>query len=272
MTRRALLVLLVFSFPLPGDCFGEEEPALPKPATKPARKNVKLPGILVDRQNRYVDLASRVCLNEGFLELVACTKGTKEHESIVAVEARPMHIHTALLLLGATNGNPAMRKQVGAEETRWIDIPPRGDPVDVFLVFKNTKGEMVQRPVSDFIAKSNERADEIGVNPNRQENDKANKNTKFPHTFLFAGSLLHGDGPGPRRYLADESGDVISIATFGDEVLCLPFHQTQENGALMWQIAPETLPKVGTKVTLRLRPQAKPNSKTQREETQRTHQ
>jgi hypothetical protein len=58
------------------------------------------------------------------------------------------------------------------------------------------------------------------------------------------------------------SGNVISIATFGDELLCLPFHQTQENDALMWQIKRKSLPEVGTEVTLRLRPKKKKTSGT----------
>ncbi len=221
---------------------------------KPARKPVKLPGMVIDFEKRCVDLEATVCLDEGFLELVACTKGSKEHESIVAVAARPMHIHTALLLLGANNGNPAMRKQVGEEEKRWVDIPPRGDPIDAYLVFKNSDGKMIERLVSDFIARSKERSDEIGVIENRRERTKAGKDKEFPHTFLFAGSHLRDNGKGPRQYLADLSGHVISIATFGDELLCLPGVQSHANGALMWQVDSAHLPDVGTRITLRLRP------------------
>ena len=221
---------------------------------KPTRKPVKLPGMVIDFEKRSVDLEATVCLDRGFLELVACTKGSKEHESIVAVAARPIHIHTALLLLGANNGNPAMRQQVGEEEKRWVNIPPRGDPIDAYLVFKNSDGRVIERPVNDFITQSKERPDEIGVVENRGEKNKADEDNKFPHTFLFAGSHLRDNGKGPRQYLADLSGHVISIATFGDELLCLPGIQSHKNGALMWRVNPKHLPKVGTKVTLRLRP------------------
>ena len=64
-----------------------------------------------------------------------------------------------------------------------------------------------------------------------------------------------------QEYLADRSGHVISIATFGDELLCLPEVHSQDNGALMWRIDPTHLPKPGTKVTLRLRFQKAPASK-----------
>jgi len=186
--------------------------------------------------------------------LIACTKETKEHESIVTITARPMHVHTALLLLGADNCNPAMRKSVGEEGTRWVDIPPRGDPVDVYLVLRNNEGKVVERPISDFVTRSEERPD---VPAGAEEGNAQQGDTKFPKTFLFAGSLLVGEGPGPRTYLADQSGNVISIATFGDELLCLPGIHAKANDALMWRIDASKLPKVGSKVTLRLRPQRK---------------
>ncbi len=249
-----LLMAVLSSIPISAD-----EPA----PQKPARAPVKLPGMLIDLQKKCVDLEATICLDHGFLELVACTKGSKEHESIVSINARPMHVHTALLLLGATNGNPAMRKPVNEEKTRWVHLPPRGDLIDVFLVVKNSDDKLVERPISDFISRSKDRIDENGLVDDHPKDDKTDKADKFPHTFLFAGSHLHdAKNNGPRQYLADQSGHVISIATFGDELLCLPFHQSKENGSLTWRVDPTHLPKVGTKVTLRLRPQAKPAVKT----------
>ncbi len=236
-----------------------KKPAPEKSAAKPSRKNFKLPGLVVDFQKRCVDIEATICLDEGMLELIACTKETKEHESIVTITARPMHVHTALLLLGANNGNPAMRRSVGEGGTRWVDIPPRGDPVDVYLVFRNNEGKVVEHPISDFVTRCEEHPDVLvgAEEGNAQQGDK-----KFPNTFLFVGSLLHGDGPGPRQYLADRSGNVISIVTFGDELLCLPDVYGHTNDSLMWQIDAAKLPKVGSKVALRLRPRKKPAAKT----------
>jgi hypothetical protein len=206
---------------------------------------------------RCVDLDGTVCLSQGALELIACTKGTKEHESIIAVEAKPIHIHTALLLLGIPTGNPAMRKPLDEKGTRWIDVPPRGGAVDVFLVFKDKDGKTVERPISDFIKRSDHGGQETSAD-NKGDKDA----DRFPtHTFVFAGSILHSEGEEPRRYLCDQSGHVISIATFGDEVLCLPEVHSSENGALMWSIDSTHLPALGSKIILRLRPQARPAEK-----------
>lgn len=254
----AVVLALVPSLSWGDEPAAGEGPAPGKPATqsapKPPRENVKLPGLVIKFAERCVDLQGAVCLDEGMLELVACTKGTKEHESVVVVEARPMHIHAALLALGAKSGNPAMRKPIDEQETRWVNVPPMGGPVDVSLVFCTREGETAERPISDFVAPS-ERAPEV------QPDD--DEDVEFPHTFLFAGSLLRSHGQGPRQYLADHSGHVITISTFGDEVLCLPGIHGQQNGSLLWQVDSAELPKAGTKVILRLRPQVRsaPNAR-----------
>lgn len=225
---------------------GEERrvvpPSGPVSEMESALQKLQLPGVRINLAERCVDVASEICLGEGMLELVACTRDTKEHESIVVIKARPMHIHTALLLLGAKPGNPAIHKPAPGDGTRWISVPPQGGRVKVCLVLKNQKGELVERPIRDFIAP----ADPAGTDREGKE---------FPtDTFLFAGSHLVVEGEGPRAYLSDRSGNVISIATFGDELLCLPDVHSHQNGALVWQVDKTHLPEVGTEVTLRLRP------------------
>ena len=267
LLRVTMLALLVSAFGgVPADA-AEEKPVRgetavaesrePNPALEEAIKKLTLPGVAIDLKERCVDIEGKICLDKGMLELVACTKGSKEHESIVAVAARPMHIHLALLLLGADAGNPAMRRAPRGEDERWIDIPPRGSAVDVLLVFPDKAGKPAEHPISDFITRSSAEA-EVG----RDAAADKKVDRRFPtHTFLFAGSHLVGDGPGPRKYRSDESGNVISIVTFGDELLCLSGVHSEQNDALEWQVSAAGLPAVGTKVTLRLRPQNTPAGK-----------
>lgn len=229
------------------DSKGDSKQEVP-PNLQKAIDNLKLPGVEINLRQWCVDVDSRVCLTRGMLELIACTKGTKEHESIFAVDAKPSHIHTALLLLSARAGNPASQQIIEEGVRRIVSIPPSGSPVQVFVVQKDTAGQEIERPVSDFIVEAEEQR--IG---GKNQPEKA-----FPtHTFLFAGSVLIGEGTGPRHYLCDTSGHVLSIATFGDELLCLPGIHDSANGALVWSANGEKLPKVGTIVTLRLRPDVK---------------
>ncbi len=267
--RVTMLALLVSAFGgVPADAAEEKqvrgetaaaESRVPNPALEEAIKKLKISGLAINLEERCVDIEGKICLEKGMLELVACTKGSKEHESIVAIAARPMHIHTALLLLGAEAGNPAMRRAPRNKDERWIDIPPRGSAVDVLLVFPDKAGKLTEHPISDFITRSSAKA-EVG----RDAAADQKVDPKFPtHTFLFAGSHLVDDGPGPRKYLSDDSGNVISIVTFGDELLCLSGVRSDQKDALEWQVNAAGLPVVGTKVTLRLRPQNKPAGKDQ---------
>jgi hypothetical protein len=218
------------------------------PELRAALEKLKLPGVKINLEEWCVDVDSRVCLKEGLLELIACTKDTKEHESIIVIDAKPSHVHTALLLIGAKPGNPAQRQPIDPEMTRFRDIPPSGGPVNVFLAFKDPEGKQVEFPISDFI----KRADDHDGSP---EPATEGGDGKFPtHTFLFAGSILVGEGDGPRQYLCDSNGNVISISTFGDELLCLAGFHEQANGALMWQVDGTKLPAVDSKIILRLRP------------------
>jgi hypothetical protein len=257
--KRALAILPAMALAVSLHAAAEETT---KPAVQEgnkleeALKKLKLPGVTINLKERCVDVASTVCLGEGALELVACTKDTKEHESVIMIEAVPKHVHTALLLIGAKPGNPAMRKPLDKEGTRWMDVPPAGGAVDVSVVYPDKDGKMVERPINDFIIANDE-----GPDGPANESSEA-KPERFPtSTFVFAGSILHKPEDGPPQYIADGTGSVISITTFGDELLCLPDFHGRENGSLMWQIDSTHLPPVGTKVTLRLRPklQEKPS-------------
>lgn len=229
---------------------GTEKSAQPTSnASQPPIPAIKLPGLTINAKERCVDIEATVCLDRGALELIACTVKGKVHESIVSVEARPAHIHTALLLLGAKNGNPSMRRPLNEEQTRWVDVPAKGDLIDVFLEFKDASGKLVERPIGDFIARNEGAGRESGLGT-----PEAEETARFPTTFIFAGSQTSDNAEAPKAYLADISGHVISISSFGDELLCLPEFHSQDNGALTWRIDPTHLPKRDTKVTLRLRP------------------
>lgn len=210
---------------------------------------LSLPGLKINLKENCVDVDAKLCLEAGMLELIACTPDSKEHESIVSLEAKAAHIHAALLLLGAQPGNPAMRRPVNEEQTRWVDLPPRGSEVEVSLVFQDAQGKTVEHPIQRFMVRARDYGD-----PEPGEGEEEH----FPtSTFLFAGSHLYSDGDGPPKYLADESGNVISISTFGDELLCLPGLHSQENGALIWEVDGSKLPAAGSKVILRLKPKSK---------------
>jgi hypothetical protein len=233
--------------------FAKEPAAEEAISEKDIIQSLKLPGIEIKPEEGVVDVSSQICLTEGFLELIACTEGTKEHEAIVKIKAKPVHVHTALLLIGARNGTPAMRKPVNEEQTRWVHYRPSGDPIAVSLVYKDAEGNEVERPINDFLRK-NEGDPYMPDYGNDTEKKDDKPEEKFPDVFLFTGSHLVDGQNGERQYLADSSGHVITISTFGDELLGLADFHSRENGELVWEVDPTHIPPLDSEVTLRLRP------------------
>src|ERR1051325_5563629 len=62
--------------------------------------------IWLDAKRKAVVVDGQVCLREGQLEMFACPKGTKEHESIIAIDCLPEEVHAGLLAVGAKVGTP----------------------------------------------------------------------------------------------------------------------------------------------------------------------
>jgi hypothetical protein len=256
MTLRHTAGFLVSFTLLGAPVLTAEEPAAPQPeipaGMREALEKLQLPHIKINLDEWSVDVESTVTLLDGLLETVACIKDTKEHESLVAVKAKPSHIHTALLLLGAEPGNPAIRKIVGeGPDSRFIDLPPRGGLVDVYLVIDTPEGKK-EYPISQFIEKSQELFDADGTPRNPPEETELLPS----HSFMFTGSVLVEQEEGqPRQYIADYSGNVITLVTFGDETLSLPGIHDDANSSLMWQVRSKLLPELDSPVTLRLKPQ-----------------
>jgi len=243
---KTALFLVFFSSSFDSAVHGDEAVDKPTTPTPEALRKLELPGIKLNLEERSVDVDAEVCLHDGLLELIACTKDSKEHESIVTLNARPMHIHTALLLLGARPGSPAMQRNETGGRIRWIPVPPSGERIGVSLVFPDTKGKLKEYPISKFVSPVYFEEFNASLSEKKVES--------FPSSFIFAGSHLVEDGPGPRKYICEYSGNVISVSTFGDELLCLPGVHGHQNGGLSWQVNSESLPKIGEKVILRLRP------------------
>ena len=88
--------------------------------------------------------------------------------------------------------------------------------------------------------------------------DKSKRET-FPHLpWVFGGSIIAPNpkamGPG-EHYVADYSGSIIGLVTFGDEVLGFSKVLADEESvqAPEWEVNPKTIPPVGTEVTVVLR-------------------
>ncbi|MEM8737602.1 MAG: YdjY domain-containing protein [Planctomycetota bacterium] len=188
--------------------------------------------MILNRQERFLDLRARVVGREvEWLELLACRPGTREHESIVTVDADAKHIQLALLLLGLEPGRPARAEQTDDGQLRFH--PPQGPRVELFFVLD----EQPDQPIA---------ANQWVVDQTRGETMPGN-------TWLFTGSAFV-EHQQTRYFLAEANGTVASLVNFGDELIGRPTTVSQDGGNDLWTAHTAVIPPLGTRLTLRLQP------------------
>lgn len=201
------------------------------------------------------DIAARVIEVEGlvpidchnpatpdvYLELVACTPDTREHESLVMTRARPSHLHAALLAIGLKPGKPGSWKY---ENKKLIPIPPEGDGLALTLVYHDANGAAIECPVSDWIIKARD-----GSRFAPRDRDAAKP------SWVFAGSVM-AKRQGNEVYDADGAGTLVGLCTFGSEVIA--WRDTISPEAMVeepvWIADVKKVPVAGTPVIIRIRP------------------
>lgn len=233
----SLILLLTLFVPLSSraqDAPAPEAPPVDKPEAKPDEAGPKMHHIVVNREDGYIDVAGAVCLDAGALELAVTLAGGKEHEAVFTIKARPRNVHLALIMIGAEPGKPG----------RWVydknrnpqPIDPTGSKVAISVVIEKD-GKTTEKPISAFI-----------------RNVKTKK--ALPdHVFVFAGSTVFKDPTNQEPvYMADQSGDIVTLVSFQGELLAIPTAASDSNDQLVWEVNPDTTPEVGTAVKIRLRP------------------
>ncbi len=243
----------------------------PKPAEgKPVPLNKK--GTLrLDKANNRLLLDGEVCLREGVLEMFACKKGTKEHESVVSFDGLARDVKVGLIAIGAKPGEPVKF----APEFR----PPTGSKLEIHVTWKDAEGkprrERAQRwvrsvtrryyveklagglPKGLVIPEGSElrwdkRHEELlWFGPMSEQEKKQllalSKDEKFrkvvetffersqtkPMTadFVFPGSSTYVDPETKERFFQAESGDLICVANFASALVDVAEKSTAQGEA-----------------------------------------
>lgn len=186
--------------------------------------------VWTDPQQKRVVMVGEVCKRQGPLEMFACLRRTKEHESIVVVDTTARIVHAGLLAVGAQNGRPVQYDPVYR--------PATGDEIEVTVVWKDKEGRQ-------HTARAQEWVRHIG-------SKKA-----MEHPWVFAGSVFSkSEETGEISYMAD-GGDFICVSNFGTAMLDLPVASSNLNAELEFEAFTERIPPEGTPVTLILTPKKK---------------
>ena len=198
------------------------------------------PAITLDRDAGHVDVRGQV-IGEPveWLELLACRPGTREHESVVTLDARADHLHAALLLLGLTPGTPADARWEGeGPGATLVQTPPRGPALTVYFLFDDAPDRPV--PAGVYVA---DQATGAPLDP-------AGGGWRFTGSRLVKGRQR-------AYFLAEENGTVISLVNFGDDLIARDTPHAADGGNGFWALnaVPDgwpALPAPGTPLTVRL--------------------
>ncbi len=198
------------------------------------RLNEKYP-VWIDRTQRSVLLVGVVCQRQSPLELFACLRGSKEHESVLSISTKAAFIHAALLAVGAEAGAPV--------QFRPKYVPASGSEIEITCVWKDAQGKRQTARAQDWV-----------------RNSKTGKPLEYP--WVFGGSRFEKNPvTGETYYQADADGDLICVSNFPGAMLDLPIQSTASDAALMFEGFAEHIPPRGTPVTLILTPKPKGDKK-----------
>jgi len=248
--------------------------------------------VWLDTANKKVVLRGQLCLREGLLEMLICKSQTKEHESIISIDAEAYTIHAALVALGAKPGTP-VRFQPEYQ-------PPTGQKIEIYIGWTDDYGRPHRFAAQQLIRKATQRYYTAVIDPlpkelkidnkgdlrydtnskellwfgRMNEKQKAELLTRSSnpeyHTaieqffadsqpqeldadFIFAGSQFFKQKDGSQYYMA-EAGDIVCVANFGDAMIDISTRSSAENGGLMFEPYTERLPSRRTPLTVELIP------------------
>jgi hypothetical protein len=217
-------------------CRADETPPPAAPAETPKAGLVKLSKdheVWIDPQRKLVVVDGEVAVREAGLEMFACPKGSKEHESVIAVNSNAQLVHAGLLVVGAIAGHPVQF------DPKYV--PATGTTVDIFVLWQDDKG------------KHKVRAQEWVKDTKTGEEMK--------HDWVFGGSGFWTDPTTGEKYYHADGGDFICLSNFSTATLDLPIESSQTNDALLFSAFTERIPPRGTKVRLVLIPRVDKTSK-----------
>ncbi len=245
-----------------------EPPILGQPLIDcPEERLISLDGrdpVWITRDRKSVVALGEICLREGFLEFFACVRGSKEHESIIAMNLKPFLLHAGLLIVGAEPGRPA---QFSPEF-----VPPQGPKIDIQVLWRDEQGAIRQCRAQELVLENEEM---FFNNENREAGDEEtavdatdagvpadvavlNGPQEMSVPFVFTGSFFREfeDENGQMRqvYMADATGELFGVSNFPASILDVPMRSSDSNDELMFAPYTERIPPIGTPVTLILTP------------------
>ena len=201
---------------------------------------VTLKGIRYDLEAKRVTMDGTVALTNGAVELLACVRGTKDYESVLALACQPYDLHLGLLAIGLEPGRPVSGpvELYHARTREETGQAPRGPTVVVWVEWKDREGRTVRH-----------RAEELVLNVKT-------KKAMEPRGWTFVGSRFVADeASGKEVYAAALTGAVIT--TYHDPTTVLDNPSSTGEDDTLFVANQAVLPPAGTPVQVIVEPEEK---------------
>lgn len=249
--------------------------------------------VLIDKPGKRVLLKTHVALREGTLEQFCCLKQTKEHESILSLDAKAYAVHAALLAIGAKSGTPVRF----TPEYR----APTGQTIEIFVNWTDDKGKPQRAPAHSWVRNSIHRYWGYKLDPlpaglklpkdselrydrklkelswygpmsKRQKDEflalgqdaeyrkgieyffNQSQPREMQAKWVFAGSGFFKDENTGKEYYLAEDGDLICVANFPGATIDVAIQSSAQGDELMFEAWTERIPPRETPVTIELIP------------------
>lgn len=182
--------------------------------------------IWINQTAKQVMVRGSICLRKGALEMFACPLQTKEHESIVAVEAKSSEIHACLVALGFEPGNPVQWKPKYKSAT--------GPSIKIDVTWM-ADGQQKTVDAKSWVVKS------------------GTKQT-LTTDWVFGGSEIFVDRIDGRKIYYADSGEMVCLSNFPTAMMDVPIQSSDSADGLLFEAHTEVIPAVETQVYLIMTP------------------
>lgn len=220
---------IVYANPPAGITTPPQPETLSSEVTKINDNLYKMGNVKIHKDKRSISIPGSINMADGLVEYLACGLRGKLHESVLALDAEPFHIHAALLLIGLVPGDRPLPFQGSPE-------PPCGDPLVLRISWKGPDNKLVEYPPEDLIINTDE------------------KKTMEKSDWVFSGSAMN-DG----RYMAQIDGSVVAV--FHDPYAIIDHRSISGADDTHFFANKEILPPYGTPVELKISAEPDPASK-----------
>jgi hypothetical protein len=251
--------------------------------------------VLLDKKGKRVLLKTQVALRQGSLEMLCCLKQTKEHESILSLDARAYVVHTGLLAIDAKPGTPVQYNP---------DFQaPTGQKIDIFVNWTDENGKAQRVRAQNWVRQSinrfrivkmeslpegvslpknselrydrklkelswygqmsgKQKQDFLALTSDKEFREAIEKfyaqsqPREMKADWVFAGSGFFTDEDTGKKFYLAEDGDLICVANFGGAMIDVAMPSSAESSELNFEAFTERIPPKGTPVTVELIPVA----------------